>query len=274
MPESCQPDEMMLLLIEDDERIAVPLTEGLGHHGFTVRRARTGTEALTLAASGDPLEMILLDLGLPDMDGLDVCRALRSGSDVPIIMITARGDEIDRVLGLELGADDYLAKPFGVRELVARIRAVTRRTRGTPHVTGQARPVGAGSASPGVQAPLDTVGGAAGGVQRVGELAIDRRTRQVHLGDAPIALTPKEFDLLAYLAEDAGAVYTRQQIMDAVWDPHFFGPTRTLDAHIAALRRKLGDASWIATARGVGFRLVDPAAAASSAEHRPGTARR
>ncbi|MET9251354.1 response regulator transcription factor [Nonomuraea sp. NPDC003709] len=239
---------MLVLLIEDDDRIADPLTEGLGHHGFTVARARTGAEALALAGrAADRPEMVLLDLGLPDMDGLDVCRALRTGSDVPIIMITARGEEIDRVLGLELGADDYLAKPFGVRELVARIRAVMRRVR---------------AGSPALTSPIAdaTPSAAADGVQHVGALAIDRRTRQVRLAGNEVALTPKEFDLLAYLATDAGAVYSRQQILDEVWDPHFFGPTKTLDAHIAALRRKLGDSAWIATVRGVGFRLVDPVA--------------
>ncbi|MEU6716756.1 response regulator transcription factor [Nonomuraea sp. NPDC046802] len=252
VPGLCQPDGMLVLLIEDDDRIADPLTEGLGHHGFAVARARTGAEALAGAATDRP-EMILLDLGLPDMDGLDVCRALRASSDVPIIMITARGEEIDRVLGLELGADDYLAKPFGVRELVARIRAVMRRAGGSA------------PAPAGITAPPS----AADGVQHVGALAIDRRTRQVRLADNAVALTPKEFDLLAYLATDAGAVYSRQQILDEVWDPHFFGPTKTLDAHIAALRRKLGDTAWIATARGVGFRLVDPAAETPAAG-RPG----
>jgi DNA-binding response OmpR family regulator len=256
VPGLCQPDGMLVLLIEDDDRIADPLTEGLGHHGFTVARARTGVEALALAGRvADRPEMILLDLGLPDMDGLDVCRALRTGSDVPIIMITARGEEIDRVLGLELGADDYLAKPFGVRELVARIRAVMRRVRAGGPVL----------ASSGIPAPPSAVDA----MQHVGALAIDRRTRQVRLAGNEVALTPKEFDLLAYLATDAGAVYSRQQILDEVWDPHFFGPTKTLDAHIAALRRKLGDTAWIATARGVGFRLVDPCAETPAAG-RPG----
>ncbi|MFI5689601.1 response regulator transcription factor [Streptomyces sp. NPDC051636] len=230
---------MRLLLIEDDDRIAGPLTEGLGRYGFTVDRVRTGAAGLT---SGGSPDLVLLDLGLPDMDGLDVCRSLRARSAIPIIMITARGEEADRVAGLELGADDYLAKPFGVRELVARIRAVTRRTGALPTVpqTPQATPAA-------VAAP-----------QRLGSLEVDRRTRQVRVDGREVALTPREFDLLAYLAQDPGAVHSRQQIMDAVWDPHFFGPTKTLDAHVASLRRKLGDPGWITTARGVGFRLTVP----------------
>jgi two-component system, OmpR family, response regulator RegX3 len=232
---------MRLLLIEDDDRIAQPLTEGLGRYGFTVDRARTGAAGLTSDSSPD---LVLLDLGLPDMDGLDVCRSLRARSPIPIIMITARGEEADRVAGLELGADDYLAKPFGVRELVARIRAVTRRTGALP-----AGPTGP-DASPVVPASPAP--------QQLGPLQIDRRTRQVRVAGREVALSPREFDLLAFLAQDPGAVHSRQQIMDAVWDPHFFGPTKTLDAHVAALRRKLADPAWITTARGVGFRLTVP----------------
>ncbi|MGO4759217.1 response regulator transcription factor, partial [Streptomyces sp. 2MCAF27] len=180
---------------------------------------------------------VLLDLGLPDMDGIDVCRGIRQVSDVPIIMLTARGEEADRVLGLELGADDYLAKPFSIRELIARIRAVTRRT-------GRAEPPLADRPAPSA-VPLPAP-----------PLVVDRRTRQVWVGEALISLTPKEFELLALLTEDPGAVYSRQQILDQVWDPHFHGPTKTLDVHIAALRRKLGDPAWIQTLRGVGFRLA------------------
>ncbi|MFJ8198365.1 response regulator transcription factor [Streptomyces sp. NPDC096152] len=240
---------MRLLLIEDDDRIAGPLTEGLGRYGFSVDRVRTG--AAGLAATGETPDLVLLDLGLPDMDGLDVCRGLRARSAIPIIMITARGEEADRVVGLELGADDYLAKPFGVRELVARIRAVTRRT-GTLTALPDAADALAAARTPPASPP------SAAAPQRLGPLEIDRRTRQVHLEGRGIALSPREFDLLAYLAQDAGAVLSRQQIMDAVWDPHFFGPTKTLDAHVAALRRKLGDPAWIITARGVGFRLTVP----------------
>ncbi|MFI6929786.1 response regulator transcription factor [Streptomyces sp. NPDC050287] len=232
---------MRLLLIEDDDRIAQPLAEGLGRYGFTVDRVRTGAAGLTADSSPD---LVLLDLGLPDMDGLDVCRSLRARSPIPIIMITARGEEADRVAGLELGADDYMAKPFGVRELVARIRAVTRRTGALP----------AGPQGPDAPAMVPS----APAPQQLGPLRIDRRTRQVHVVGLEVALSPREFDLLAFLAQDPGAVHSRQQIMDAVWDPHFFGPTKTLDAHVAALRRKLGEPGWITTARGVGFRLTVP----------------
>jgi DNA-binding response OmpR family regulator len=217
---------MRVLLVEDDDAIAEPLTSGLGRHGFQVSAVRTGAEALA-APSHD---VVLLDLGLPDMDGIDVCRRLRAASAVPIIVITARSEEVDRVLGLELGADDYVVKPFGFRELVARIRAVTRR----------AQP----------QA------GAAEAPQRLGPLELDRRQRLVRLNGAEVVLTAKEFDLLALLAEDPGAVYTRDQILEQVWDPHWFGPTKTLDVHVASLRKKLGDPGWIETVRGVGFRLV------------------
>ncbi|MBP5865986.1 response regulator transcription factor [Streptomyces scabiei] len=244
---------MRVLLIEDDERIAGPLAEGLARYGYTVERARTGSAALVAA---EP-EMVLLDLGLPDMDGIDVCRALRLRSDVPIIMITARGEEVDRVLGLELGADDYMAKPFGVRELVARIRAVTRRARPRT-ATGADGTGGAAEAGRPGEPPGGTDSRPADAPQAVGPLVIDRRTRQVHLQEAPIALAPKEFDLLAHLALDPGAVCSRQQIVDQVWDPHFFGPTKTLDVHVAALRRKLGDPAWIETVRRVGFRLHVP----------------
>jgi DNA-binding response OmpR family regulator len=217
---------MRVLLVEDDDAIAEPLAAGLERHGFQVSRARTGAEAL----AARPHEVVLLDLGLPDIDGIDVCRRLRTASAVPIIVITARSEEVDRVLGLELGADDYVVKPFGFRELVARIRAVTRRTQ--------------------------PVVGSAEGPQQVGGLELDRRQRQVRLEGAEVALTAKEFDLLALLAEDPGAVFTRDQILEQVWDPHWFGPTKTLDVHVASLRKKLGDPGWIETVRGIGFRLV------------------
>ncbi|MFI1733470.1 winged-helix domain-containing protein [Streptomyces acidicola] len=446
-----------VLLIEDDQTIAEPLAEGLGHFGLAVHHVGTGSEGLR----GPYGDVVLLDLGLPDMDGIDVCRGIRQTSDVPIIILSARGEEADRVLGLELGADDYLAKPFSIRELVARVRAVTRRTQRAGQVgqAGQAGPVGpagqvgrsgqfagadaygpgtgggfgtgqsggepvgasarsgsassargaeswsrggesfggdsyggdsfggeslrsdsyggesfAGSAGTGATAPgptsdpyepadatrqfdasrsfetgpadtgrspehgstqeprgsrragrahdantsfgspgsYDAAGsyGSAGsydstgsfGAERSfdstgsfdsarsygstgsfdttrsfeapdpafdpapppeaapegpsGPLVVDRRTRQVWVGNSPVALTPKEFELLALLTEDPGAVYSRQQILDRVWDPHYEGPTKTLDVHVATLRRKLGNSAWIQTLRGVGFRLA------------------
>ncbi|MEU6687332.1 response regulator transcription factor [Streptomyces sp. NPDC046832] len=275
---------LRVLLIEDDETIAEPLTEGLGHFGLTVDHVATGTDGLR----GPYNDVVLLDLGLPDMDGIDVCRGIRQVSDVPIVILSARGEEADRVLGLELGADDYLAKPFSVRELVARVRAVTRRThRSTPQArhtfpeTPGARavpepppyepapapvhePAPALSYEPPATTSYDP---APDPPHDPGPLVVDRRTRQVWVGDAPVPLTPKEFDLLALLSEDPGAVYSRQQILDRVWDPHYDGPTKTLDVHVAALRRKLGHPAWIRTLRGVGFRLsvhTEPAAQVAS----------
>lgn len=422
-----------VLLIEDDETIAEPLADGLRHFGLTVHHVATGADGLR----GPHGDVVLLDLGLPDMDGIDVCRGIRRVSDVPLIILSARGEEADRVLGLELGADDYLAKPFSIRELVARIRAVSRRRRRSTNGTapdvvaggvvaeagpgsvgfgaendftatsafevgdglgsegagtgagsfgsaesgglafgaegGGGRPDGGGTgrrragfgvgargpeydwsaaheapayetpahetpaheapayetpvyeapptpvdpvfgdpafditpaqatpphgsprygspaygnpayapssyeppayapsvppppayeppmyeqAPPGPRPP--TAGPAAGddgSAPPPGPLVVDRRTRQVWVGEVPVALTPKEFELLALLTEDPGAVYSRQQILNRVWDDHYQGPTKTLDVHVATLRRKLGDPAWIQTLRGVGFRLA------------------
>src|SRR5262249_48340715 len=151
----------------------------------------------------------------PDTDGFDVCRALRARSDVPIIVVTARSEEVDRVVGLELGADDYIVKPFGFRELVARIRAVARRR--VPRADGETHGTDR-----------------AGAVWQLGGLVVDRRTRRVSVGEEAVALTPKEFDLLAFLAEDPGAVRPRQELLEGVWDPHWYGPTKTLDVHVAS----------------------------------------
>ena len=216
-----------LLLIEDEDAIAAPLVEGLEREGYDVGLARTGAEAM----AADPSDLVLLDLGLPDVDGSDLCRLLRARSSTPIIVLTARGSELDRVLLLELGADDYMVKPFGFRELVARIRAVRRRTTASG------------------EQPDRT------GVQTLGPLRIDHRTRRVFADDDEVELTPKEFDLLARLAQDAGAVVRREQLIDEVWDANWFGPTKTLDVHVASLRKKLGRPSWISTVRGVGYRL-------------------
>ena len=226
---------MKILVVEDDKSIAESLVEGLEASGFTVTHAATGAAAL---AAGEH-EMILLDLGLPDMDGRDVCRELRTRTKAPIIMLTARSEEFDRVLGLEMGADDYVTKPFSFRELVARIRAVARRFEPSTDTTANA-------ADP--NAP-----------QEIGPLSIDRRTRRVRLDGEELAITAKEFDLLAFLATDIGAVRTRTEILENVWDAHWYGPTKTVDAHVASLRKKLGGHDWIQAVRGVGFRLEPPA---------------
>ena len=217
-----------LLLVEDDEAIALPLAEGLHRAGFAVTRAATGEAAL----AAEPADLVLLDLGLPDMDGIEVCRKLRSRSEVPIIVVTARSDEVDRVVGLEVGADDYVVKPFGLRELVARIRAVLRRAPGA--------------------------GGAREDATTFGVLVVDRRSRRVTVRGGEVALTPKEFEVLSLLADDPGAVVRRGRLFDEIWDRNWYGPTKTLDVHVASLRRKLGDARFVETVRGVGFRLAKP----------------
>jgi two-component system response regulator RegX3 len=236
---------MRVLIVEDDDAIATPLVKGLEREGLDVDRVETGTDALTHSAAGD-FDVVLLDLGLPDRDGFDVCRELRARSDVPIIVVTARSEEVDRVVGLELGADDYIVKPFGFRELLARIRAVARRRTPVPVPAGD---------EPSATNGNGNAGGEPSSIVEVGALTVDRRTRRVTVEGAEVALTPKEFDLLAFLADDAGAVRPRQELLENVWDPHWYGPTKTLDVHVASLRKKLGDPGWIETVRGVGFRL-------------------
>ena len=224
----CQAAAVRLLLVEDDPTIAGPLVEGLRREGFDVTHVQSGAEAL----AATPADLVLLDLGLPDLEGRVVCQELRSRGPVPIIVVTARGAEIDRVSLLELGADDYVVKPFGFRELVARIRAVLRRT---------------------------SSGGAPGPTPQivVGDLVIDRRTRTVTRGGEVVSLSPKEFDLLVCLGEDPGAVRSREQLMHDVWDEHWWGSTKTLDVHVASLRKKLR-ADLIETVRSVGYRLKVP----------------
>jgi DNA-binding response OmpR family regulator len=217
-----------VLLVEDDASIAEPLVVGLERERFEVRWVTTGHDALR----ADDADVVLLDLGLPDMDGLDVCRALRERTQVPIIVLTARDTETDRVVGLEFGADDYLGKPFGFRELVARVRAVMRRT---------------SAAQPSSPATRSSRG-----------VVLDHRSHEVRVDGRLVDLTPKEFDLLAVLLADPGAVQQRHRILEEVWDRNWFGPTKTLDVHVASLRRKLGDPTLIETVRGVGFRFRAP----------------
>jgi two-component system, OmpR family, response regulator RegX3 len=224
-----------ILFVEDEAAIFEPFSKALRRNGFEPVVARTAAEALESAERVDP-DLVLLDLNLPDGDGSDVCRSLRQGSDVPIVMLTARGTEMDRVLGLELGADDYVVKPFSSRELISRIRAVLRRPRRD---------------SDGHPEPM-----------LVGDLLVDPGARSVLLSGEPVKLARKEFDLLTELARHAGQVVTREELMSRVWDVNWFGSTKTLDVHIRTLRRKLGDDSadpqFIETVRGVGFRLLAP----------------
>lgn len=219
---------MRILLVEDDVGIAQPMTEGLQRLGYDVTWVKTGREAI----AADPHDLVLLDLGLPDFDGELVTVRIRETSQVPIIVVTARSDEIDRVALLDLGADDYLVKPFGFRELTARIRAVMRR------VSDRANSV------------QDEI--------VVGRLSIEDRTRTVTFDGVAISLTPKEYDLISYLASDPGAVLSRDEILRSVWDEHWWGSTKTLDVHIASLRRKFGDPDLILTVRGVGYQLAEP----------------
>jgi DNA-binding response OmpR family regulator len=215
---------MRVLIVEDEDSIAVPLAQGLRQEGFEVERVATGTDAL----AAETPELMLLDLRLPDIDGYEVCRELRSRSDVPIIFVTAKGEEVDRVVGLELGADDYVVKPFGLRELVARIRAVSRRSTGRRDASG---------------------------LITVGPLRIDLRAHRASLAGNELELTPKEFELLTLLATEPGAVVSREQILRDVWHTTWYGSSKTIDVHVASLRRKLGDADWIQTVRGIGLRL-------------------
>ena len=224
---------MRVLVIEDDAAVADGLIDGLNYANFETLRVATGGAGLAALATFRP-DIVLLDLGLPDMDGTDVCRAIRSKEQTPIIVVSARDDEMDRVIALEIGADDYVVKPFGMRELVARIRAVSRRT-----------------ASPETDAPPATE-------RRFGPLVIDTRAQRVRLADEPVHLTAKEFDLLVYLSDEPGAALRRADILHDVWDTNWYGTTKTLDAHIAAIRKKLGDPRWIQSVRGVGFRFEQP----------------
>ena len=219
-----------ILLVEDEATISEPLAESLGRDGFEAEVAATLAGARE-ALRREPPDLVLLDVMLPDGDGRDLAREIRQGSDVPIVMLTARGEEIDRVLGLELGADDYVVKPFSSQELTARIRAIMRR--------GRAREQ---------RSPLE-----------IGSLRLDPASRTLTKDGEPIELAAREFDLLHMLMANAGEVVRRERIMDEVWDPHWFGPTKTLDVHISWLRKKIEDdpshPTYITTSRGVGFRF-------------------
>jgi two-component system, OmpR family, response regulator RegX3 len=223
-----------ILVVEDETAITEPLADALERDGYDASVARTASDALSEAATQPP-DLVLLDIGLPDGSGLDVCRELRRTSDVPVIMLTARGSEADRVAGLEMGADDYVVKPFSAREVIARVRAVLRR----------AQP------QRGDGAALE-----------IAEVRLDPDAHIATLGGEQLELSRKEFALLQALMEQAGSVITRQALIEDVWDMNWFGSTKTLDVHMSALRKKLGDDAaeprFIHTVRGVGFRFAGP----------------
>ena len=221
------PEMSRILLVEDDEPIAEPLVRALRRDGHDARCVGTGAAALA-AAGSEAFDLIVLDLGLPDIDGIDLCQRLRRADrDLPILVLTARSEELDAIVGLDAGADDYVTKPFRVGELLARIRAQLRRN-------GEA-------------------------AVSAGDIRVDTGARRAWQGTTELGLTAKEFDLLTLLVREAGAVVTRERIMERVWDEHWFGSTKTLDVHVSWLRRKLGDEPvaprYITTVRSVGFRF-------------------
>jgi DNA-binding response OmpR family regulator len=217
-----------VVVVEDDPHIADLVDLYLRREGFRVLLAADGDRGLALCKEADPW-IVVLDVGLPGArDGFDVCREIRASNPVPVLFLTARDDEVDRVLGLELGADDYLVKPFSPRELVARVRAILRRTREGPP-------------------PQDVV--------QLGELEVDMRRREARWGGQPVALTTREFDLLAFFANNIGLALSRQQLLDGVWGADWYGDERTVDVHVAQLRKKLGTDLPLTTVWGVGYRF-------------------
>ena len=222
-------DALPVVLVEDDAHIADLVSLYLDQSGFRVYRADNGTDGLRVISERQP-RLVILDVGLPgDIDGLEVCRRLRATTDVPVIMLTARDGEIDRVLGLELGADDYVTKPFSPRELVARVKAVLRRADG-----------------PGRKAPS---------VLTAGDVEVDLGRAEARVAGQVVALTTREFALLQYLAENKGLALSRRQLLDGAWGADWYGDERTVDVHVRQLRKKLGDGFPLATVRGIGYRL-------------------
>jgi len=215
-----------IVVVDDEPNIADLVDLYLAREGFRVLKTETGEAGLRAVKDHRP-RLVVLDVGLPDVDGLEVCKRLRATSQIPVIFLTARDSEVDRVLGLELGGDDYLTKPFSPAELVARVKAVLRRVDGGP----------------------------AAEVMQAGQVAIDAGRREVRVAGEPVDFTTKEFDLLRYLAERPGLALSRQQILDGVWGYDWYGDARTVDVHIAQVRKKLGDTVEIKTVRGVGYRL-------------------
>ncbi|WP_367130333.1 MULTISPECIES: response regulator transcription factor [Streptomyces] len=234
---------MRLLLVEDDDHVAAALAAVLSRHGFDVTHARSGEEALRalLPDAGAPFAVVLLDLGLPDQDGFEVCGRIRKRTGIPVIMVTARADTRSKIHGLNLGADDYVVKPYDTGELLARIHAVARRK----------PPAGGG---------LEEAQEASGPRSlRLGSLVIELPNREVSVAGETVSLTRKEFDLLALLAQRPGVVFRREQIISEVWQTSWEGTGRTLEVHIASLRSKLRLPALIETVRGVGYKIVVPA---------------
>jgi len=218
-----------VLLVEDEPSVGELVTGYLGRDGYRVIWVRSGEEAL-VELDRHPVRLVLLDIGLPGLDGFEVCRAIRTRSRVPILMLTARDEEADRVVGLEVGADDYVTKPFSPRELVARMKAILRRAEPQPEQQ----------------------------VLVLGDVTLDRGSHDVSVDGAPVELTAKEFDLLGYFLANPGAVLSRDQLLDRVWGVEYPGGTRTVDVHVAQLRRKLGRPTLIRTLRGAGYKAVVP----------------
>jgi DNA-binding response OmpR family regulator len=219
-----------VLLVEDEESLASLVQAYLVQEGFTVSSVASGEAALA-RIEREPIRLVVLDLNLPDMDGLDVCRRIRARSTVPVVMLTARDEEADRLAGLGAGADDYIGKPFSPKELVARMKAVLRRSE--PAAGGE---------------PMLTLG----------DVAVDRVGREVTVDGATVELRPKEFDLLAYLIQNRGAVFSRDALLERVWGYDYAGGTRTVDVHVAQLRRKLARPDLIRTVRGAGYKAIQP----------------
>ncbi len=226
---SAPADSGTIVVVEDDRHIADLVELYLRQEGFRVVQAADGERGLEAVRNQRP-RMVILDVGLPALDGLEVCRRLRAEGDVPILMLTARDGEIDRVLGLEMGADDYVTKPFSPRELVARVRAILRRADGA-------------------------MGREAPGVRLAGTVEVDIGRREARVDGAVVALATREFDLLRYFTENPGLALSRQQILDAVWGAGWYGDERTIDVHVGQLRKKLGAGFPLTTVWGVGYRL-------------------
>jgi DNA-binding response OmpR family regulator len=215
-----------VLLVEDEENLAALVEAYLAQEGYSVTAVASGNAALEVLRN-EPIRLVVLDLNLPDIDGLELCRLIRARSTVPILMLTARDEEADRVGGLGAGADDYISKPFSPRELVARMKAVLRRVE--PQ-SGES-------------------------LLRLGDVVLERSAREVGVAGEPVELRPKEFDLLAYLMQNRGVVLSRDALLESVWGYDYAGGTRTVDVHVAQLRKKLGTALPLATIRGVGYRF-------------------